>query len=132
MSHPRGVPGGGGPPARIAEAFCHATSSVLALKIELYVPVTIPISSASTKPVIVEPPNSTSASSTNTTVSDVFSERVMVCTVERLMTWSKVSRGPKLQVLADAVEDDDGVVDGERHRGQDGGDEEGVDLAERW
>src|SRR5665213_358297 len=90
-------PGVGGSPARAADAFCHATRSVLALKIELYVPVTIPMSRASTKPVMVEPPKSTSASRTNTTVSDVFSERVMVCTVERLITWSKVSRGPNFR-----------------------------------
>src|SRR5579859_7633027 len=54
----------------------------------------MPISSASTKPRIESPPKMTRESSTNTTVSDVFSDRVMVCTVERLITWSKVNRGP--------------------------------------
>src|ERR1700733_8426590 len=88
------LPGGGAATEREARAFSHATSSVLALKIELYVPVTMPMSSASTKPRIESPPKMTSDRSTNTTVSDVFSERVMVCTVERLITWSKVSRGP--------------------------------------
>ena len=69
-------------------------SSVLALKIELKVPVTIPMSSASTKPRIDDPPKSTSAKRTKVTVSAVFSERVMVCTVDRFTIWSKVSRGP--------------------------------------
>ena len=55
------------------------TKNILALKIELYVPETMPINSAKVNERMEPPANNTSEESVTTTVNDVFSERAMVC-----------------------------------------------------
>src|SRR5262249_46067415 len=57
----------------------HSTRSWLATKIELYVPLVMPISSTRMNVRIVEPPKSSNASSVKITVSEVVSERPTVC-----------------------------------------------------
>ena len=58
---------------------CQTTSSGLALKIEEYVPETMPISSARTKTRIDSPPKRSSAVSVMMTVRQVLIDRPMVC-----------------------------------------------------
>jgi hypothetical protein len=62
--------------------FSQATRSWLALKIDEYVPLMIPINRARTNIRVDPPPKSTSARSVNITVSDVFRERTTVCARE--------------------------------------------------
>ena len=76
---------------------CQLTSSMLATKIDEYVPVPMPISRASTNVKIVEPPKSSSTTSVSSTVNDVFSERVSVWARLWLTTSSKVSPGRRMK-----------------------------------
>ena len=94
-------------------------------------PAVMPISSASTKVRIVTPPNSSSATSVRRTVSDVFSERPSVCVRLWLTTSSNGSPAWRTEVLADAVEDHDRVVDREADDRQHGRDEQRVELDRR-
>ena len=98
------------------------------MKIEEYVPETIPMSSASTNEWIAAPPNRNSAVSVMTTVSDVLMDRPSVCRMLWLTMASNGSPGVTDAVLADSVEHHDRVVDAEADDGQHRGHEQGVDL----
>ena len=88
----------------------------------------MPISSASTNVRIVTPPNSSSTTSVSITVSDVFNERVSVCARLWLTTSSNGLARAADEVLADAVEHDDRVVDREADDRQHGHDEHRLEL----
>src|SRR5439155_2179016 len=66
----------------LSSSSCQSETIWLALKIDEYVPETMPITSASAKLRIEKPPNSRSASSVSTTVSDVITDRASVCMME--------------------------------------------------
>src|SRR5712692_2881472 len=72
-------------------SFRQTTSRGAALKIELYVPDTMPIRSASAKPFKVSPPATRIATRTRTTVKLVMIERTAVCMMLRFTTWSNES-----------------------------------------
>src|SRR6266704_4679210 len=65
------------------------TRSGAALKMELYVPETMPMRSASAKPFKVSPPDTRIATRTRTTVKLVMIDRTAVCMMLRFTTWSK-------------------------------------------
>ena len=77
---------------------------------------------------MASPPKRKSASSVTTIVSEVVMLRPIVCMRLWLTISSNGSPDVALPVLADAVEDDDRVVDGEADDGQHRGHEERVDL----
>src|SRR5712692_10547441 len=72
-------------------SFRQTTSNGAALKIELYVPDTMPIRSASAKPFKVSPPATRIATRTRTTVKLVMIDRTAVCMMLRFTTWSNES-----------------------------------------
>ena len=98
------------------------------MKIDEYVPETIPMSSARTNSWVAEPPNRSSAVRVSTTVKLVVIDRPNVCRIEWLTISANGSPGVARPVLADAVEDDDRVVHAEADDGQHRGDEQAVDL----
>ena len=65
----------------------------LALKIDEYVPDTMPTRSARAKFRIENPPNRYSAKSVRTTVNDVITDRASVCMIEKLITGFSASPG---------------------------------------
>src|SRR5260370_3673362 len=72
-------------------SFRQTTSRGAALKIELYVPDTIPIRRASAKPFKESPPATRIATRTRMTVKLVMIERTAVCMMLRFTTWSNES-----------------------------------------
>ncbi len=102
------------------------------MKTELYVPTMIPSAMIVTKSRIVSPPSRIRATSTRIAVSEVLSERASVWFRLALTAAERGGLNPATlrapDVLADAVEDNDGVMDTEADDGEHRGDEQRIDL----
>jgi len=64
-----------------------------ATKIELYVPIAIPVASKKINGLIVEPPKTSIATKTNIAVKDVFSDLAIVWLIEELAFSAKLFWG---------------------------------------